>query len=83
MSKNFVGGKIRDFREFRRISREELALKTNLDQKQLEKIEEKGFMPSLGHLIKIFLPAMKVQESTLTFFRWHKIRQEGIWNLLL
>ena len=53
MSKNFVGEKIRDFREFRRISREELALKANLDQKQLERIEDKGFMPSLGHLIKI------------------------------
>lgn len=53
MNKNFVGKKIRDYREFRQISKEDLALKANLDQKQLEKIEEKGIMPSLGHLIKI------------------------------
>jgi transcriptional regulator with XRE-family HTH domain len=53
MSKNVVGKKIRDFREFRQISRDDLALKANLDISQLEKIEEKGVIPSLGHLIKI------------------------------
>jgi transcriptional regulator with XRE-family HTH domain len=53
MSKNILGRKIRQFREFRQISREDLVMKANIDQKQLEKIEEKGVMPSLGHLIKI------------------------------
>jgi transcriptional regulator with XRE-family HTH domain len=53
MSKNILGKKIRQFREFRQISREDLVMKANIDQKQLEKIEEKGVMPSLGHLIKI------------------------------
>ncbi len=53
MNKNELGKKIKDFREFRQIPREDLALKANLDQKQLEKIEEKGIIPSLGHLIKV------------------------------
>lgn len=53
MNKKVLGKKIRDFREFRQISMEDLALKANLDKNQLEKIEEKGVIPSLGHLIKI------------------------------
>lgn len=53
MNKKELGKKIKTFREFRQISREELALKANLDNYQLEKIEEKGVIPSLGHLIKI------------------------------
>lgn len=53
MNKKELGKKIKTFREFRQISREELALKANLDNNQLEKIEEKGVIPSLGHLIKI------------------------------
>jgi transcriptional regulator with XRE-family HTH domain len=53
MSKNILGKKIKEYREFRQISREDLALKANLDAEQLEKIEIKGVMPSLGHLIKI------------------------------
>ena len=48
-----IGKKIKDFREFRQISRGDLALKANLDPVQLEMIEEKGSVPSLGHLIKI------------------------------
>lgn len=52
-SKKNLGKKIRGFREFRQISREELALNANLDNDQIEKIEEEGMMPSLGHLIKI------------------------------
>jgi len=48
-----IGKRIKDFREFRNISREDLALKANLDIAQLEKIEENGHIPSLGHLIKI------------------------------
>lgn len=48
-----IGKKIKAFREFRKISREDLALKANLDENQLEAIEEKGSVPSLGHLIKI------------------------------
>ncbi len=53
MNKKALGKKIRDFREFRQVSMEDLALKANLDKNQLEKIEEKGVIPSLGHLIKI------------------------------
>jgi transcriptional regulator with XRE-family HTH domain len=53
MSKNKLGKKIKEFREFRQITRDDLALKANLDNNQLEKIEEMGLMPSLGHLIKI------------------------------
>jgi quercetin dioxygenase-like cupin family protein len=52
-TKNSLGSKIKDYREFRQISRSELALKANLDENQLEYIEEKGIVPSLGHLIKI------------------------------
>jgi len=52
-TKNSLGLKIKDYREFRQISRTELALKANLDVNQLECIEEKGIVPSLGHLIKI------------------------------
>jgi len=52
MKKN-LGEKIKQFREFRQISREDLALNANLDISQLEEIEEKGAFPSLGHLIKI------------------------------
>lgn len=53
MDKNVVGTKIREFREFRQISRDDLALKANLDINQIVKIEDEGIMPSLGHLIKI------------------------------
>jgi transcriptional regulator with XRE-family HTH domain len=53
MSKNILGKKIKEYREFRQITRKDLAFKANLDIEQLEKIEEKGVMPSLGHLIKI------------------------------
>ena len=53
ISKKNVGRKIKDFREFKQINRSDLALKANLDEKQLENIEEKGIVPSLGHLIKI------------------------------
>lgn len=53
MSKNNIGKKIRDFREFRKIPQEELALNAQLDVSQLNEIEEKDKVPSLGHLIKI------------------------------
>jgi transcriptional regulator with XRE-family HTH domain len=52
MKKN-IGEKIKQFREFRQISKEDLALNANLDITQLEEIEGKGAFPSLGHLIKI------------------------------
>lgn len=48
-----IGAKIKAYREFRQISTEDLAFKSGLDVKQLERIEEKGVVPSLGHLIKI------------------------------
>lgn len=52
-SRYTLGSKIKDYREFKQISRSELAQKSNLDEKQLQYIEEKGNVPSLGHLIKI------------------------------
>lgn len=52
MSKN-IGVKIKEFREFRQISRRDLALKSNVDMSLLQHIEENGDMPTLGHLIKI------------------------------
>ena len=50
---NKIGKKIKEFREFRQISIEALALSANLDVSQLEHIEKKGNVPSLGYLIKI------------------------------
>lgn len=52
-TENNIGKKIKEFREFRQIKRENLALNANLDLQQLESIEEKGIVPSLGPLIKI------------------------------
>ena len=51
--KKSIGKKIKQFRDFRQISRDDLAMNANLDPGQIEQIEEKGVMPSLGHLIKI------------------------------
>ncbi|HYQ56225.1 MAG TPA: XRE family transcriptional regulator [Draconibacterium sp.] len=48
-----IGNKIKDFREFREISRKDLAIQSNLDEAQLQLIEEGGNVPSLGTLIKI------------------------------
>ena len=53
MSHKKIGKKIKEFREFRNMTREDLALQANLDEGQLEQIEEKGTVPSLGHLIKV------------------------------
>jgi transcriptional regulator with XRE-family HTH domain len=53
MSRKNIGKKIKEFREFRKITREHFAVKANLDVVQLEEIEENGTVPSLGHLIKI------------------------------
>ncbi len=53
MEKVNLGGKIRQYRELRMISREELALNSHLSAGQLEKIEEEGVIPSLGPLIRI------------------------------
>jgi len=50
---NSLGVKIKGYREFKNISRTELSLMANLDEEQLKSIEEKGLVPSLGHLIKI------------------------------
>lgn len=52
-NKQQIGKKIKEFREFRKLSREDLALKANLDVAQLERIEDHGTVPSLGHLIKL------------------------------
>ncbi|QIA06250.1 helix-turn-helix domain-containing protein [Draconibacterium halophilum] len=48
-----IGSKIKEFREFRQLSREDLALQANLDEGQLQLIEDEGNVPSLGVLIKI------------------------------
>lgn len=52
-NKKSLGAKIKAYREFRQISLDDLAFKSGLDIKQLERIEVKGVVPSLGHLIKI------------------------------
>lgn len=61
--RNNIGIKIKEFREFRQISRGDLALKANIDETQLAHIEENGNVPSLGHLIKI-TRAMGVRMGT-------------------
>lgn len=48
-----VGNKIRQIREFQKISRDELASRSGLDLKQIRKIEEEKIVPSLAPLIKI------------------------------
>lgn len=53
MSQKTIGKKIKEFREFRKIERSDLAIQANLDVAQLEEIEEHGIVPSLGHLIKL------------------------------
>lgn len=60
-----IGKRIKDFREFRGITKEELALKSNLDIAQLERIEDRGIVPSLGHLIRI-TRALGVRLGTFT-----------------
>lgn len=53
MKNNNIGKKIKEYREYRQISAEDLALNANIDASQLDNIETKGNVPSLGHLIKI------------------------------
>ena len=53
MHKISIGEKIRQFRELRSISREDLAMNSNLDVEQLRKIEEEDIVPSLGPLIRV------------------------------
>ena len=48
-----VGAKIKQVREFQKISREELAQRCNMDVEQIRKIEEEKVVPSLAPLIKI------------------------------
>ncbi|WP_320111188.1 XRE family transcriptional regulator [Draconibacterium orientale] len=48
-----IGNKIKEFREFRQLSRGDLAIQANLDEAQLQLIEDEGNVPSLGVLIKI------------------------------
>lgn len=48
-----VGGKIRQLREMKNISVEDLASRCGLDSAQISKIEEEPIMPSLAPLIKI------------------------------
>ena len=48
-----IGEKIRQFREMRTISIEDLAMNANMDVAQLRKIEDEGIIPSLGPLIRI------------------------------
>jgi len=48
-----IGSKIQRIREFKKVSREELAERSSLDVEQIRKIEEEKIVPSLGPLIKI------------------------------
>lgn len=53
MNKTNIGEKIRNFREMRMVSRNDLAMNANLEIEQLRIIEEEGVVPSLGPLIRI------------------------------
>lgn len=46
MQKSNIGEKIRQYREMRMVSREDLALNSNLDKEQLRIIEDEGVVPS-------------------------------------
>jgi quercetin dioxygenase-like cupin family protein/DNA-binding XRE family transcriptional regulator len=48
-----IGEKIRQFREMRMITLEDLAVNANMDVAQILKIENEGIIPSLGPLIRI------------------------------
>lgn len=48
-----IGEKIRNFREMRMITLEDLAINSNMDPAQLRKIEKDSVIPSLGPLIRI------------------------------
>lgn len=48
-----VGGKIKQIREMKNITVEELAQRSNLDSQQVQMIEENIILPSLSPLIKI------------------------------
>jgi len=52
-SKKNVGEKIKEIRDLKKISIEELAIRSNLEIEQLIQIEENKFLPSLAPLIKI------------------------------
>ena len=66
---NNPGKKIKEFREFRQITRDDLALKANLDKAQMKKIEEMGVMPSLGPVSYTHLDVYKRQERHPALFR--------------
>jgi transcriptional regulator with XRE-family HTH domain len=53
MKTSTIGDKIRQYREMRNITREELAINANLSPDQLQKVEEEDIVPSLGPLIRI------------------------------
>lgn len=52
-AKKNVGEKVRQIRELKNITIEDLAIRSNLDQDQIIQIEEKKVVPSLAPLIKI------------------------------
>ena len=52
-SKKNVGEKIKQIRELKNISIEDLAMRSNLDVVQITQIEENKVVPSLAPLIKI------------------------------
>lgn len=48
-----IGKKIKTFREFKNVSQSELAENSGIDVSRIKQIEEKGKLPTLGHLIKL------------------------------
>jgi transcriptional regulator with XRE-family HTH domain len=48
-----VGGKIKQIRELKKITQEQLAERSNLDSEQIKMIEDNTILPSLSPLIKI------------------------------
>jgi transcriptional regulator with XRE-family HTH domain len=53
MSNETIGDRVREFREIKRLSREDLAVRSGLDEAFIADIEEHKVQPALGKLLRI------------------------------
>ena len=53
MKRERIGDRIKQFREIKRLSREELAARSGLDEEFISSVESNETSPPLGHLLKI------------------------------
>lgn len=53
MSNDTIGDRVREFREIKRLSREDLAGRSGLDEEFITDIEEHKIQPALGKLLRI------------------------------